>query len=354
MELVRAARRYGETPLLLIALICAASFGLAAISEIMEGRAINMLITMILVVGLYVFAGNSGVFSFGHVAFMAIGAYTAAAVRIPSDTKEALFPRLPGFELSATQATLLAGCAAAAVALIIGMPLMRLSGLAASLGTFALLNIVYIIASNWSAVTGGSTGLANVPQTTSLWVALIWTAAIVVGAWAFQWTSSCLRLRATREDEVASAATGVSITVHRSIAFVCSAFVMGIGGALFAGYYGTFNPDSFFVALTFLLVAMLVVGGRLSLSGAVVGTVFITLATELLRRAEEGFDVGPLSVPSRPGLQDVGVALAMLVVLLLRPSGITGGRELRLALPRSLGSRQPPLALAKPEEEAQP
>lgn len=334
MRRLRTVRQYVETPVLLIALVCATALVLKAISEIMEGRAINMLITAILVIGLYVFAGNSGVFSFGHVAFMAIGAYTAAAFRIPAETKEALFPRLPEMQLSATQATLLAGIAAASVALVVGIPLMRLSGLAASLGTFALLNIVYIITSNWSTVTGGSTGLANVPQTTSFTVALVWTSVAVLAAWAFQWTSSCLRLRATREDDVATASLGVNTTFHRAVAFVFSAFIMGIGGALFAGYYGTFNPDSFFIAVTFLLVAMLVVGGRLSLSGAIVGTLFITVATELLRRAEEGFSVGPVSIPTRPGLQDVGVALAMLFILLLRPSGITGGRELRLITPR--------------------
>lgn len=339
MPRVSAIRRYVETPILLIALVCVTALVLKAISEIMEGRAINMLITAVLVVGLYVFAGNSGVFSFGHVAFMAIGAYTAAAFRIPADTKETLFPRLPEMQLSATQATLLAGLAAAAVAVIVGVPLMRLSGLAASLGTFALLNIVYIIANNWGSVTGGSTGLANVPQTTTFTVALVWTLLALVAAWMFQWTSSCLRLRATREDDVASASLGVNTTLHRAISFVFSAFIMGIGGALFAGYYGTFSPESFFIALTFLLVAMLVVGGRLSLSGAVVGTVFITVATELLRRAEEGFSIGPVSVPSRPGLQDVGIALAMLFILLLRPAGITGGRELRLARPRFLRSR---------------
>jgi branched-chain amino acid transport system permease protein len=323
-------RAYVETPAILIVLIVGTTLVLSSISEIMEGRAINMLITAILVVGLYVFSGNSGVFSFGHAGFMAIGAYTAAAVRIPADTKQILFPRLPDLELSATQATLLGGAIAALVAVVVAMPLMRLSGLAASLGTFAFLNIVYAIASNWSSVSGGSTGLANVPQTTTKTVALIWASAMILLAWLFQWTRSCLRLRATREDEIAAASLGVAMAFHRTVAFALSAFVMGVGGALFAGYYGTFNPDSFFVAVTFTLVAMLVVGGRLSLSGAVVGAIFITIVTELLRRIEEGLTLGPLSIPARPGLQDVGIAVAMVGVLLLRPSGITGGRELSL------------------------
>ena len=98
---------------------------------------------------------------------MAIGAYTTAIVRIPPDTKQALFPKLPAIQLSSFEATLVGATAAALAAFLVAIPLMRLSGLAASLGTFAFLNIVYVVASNWSSVSGGSTGLANVPQTTT-------------------------------------------------------------------------------------------------------------------------------------------------------------------------------------------
>ena len=85
---------------------------------------------------------------------------------------------------------------------------------------------------------------------------------------------------------------------------------------------------------------MLVVGGRLSLSGAVVGTVFITAVMEGLRRIEGGVDLGLFSIPARPGLQEVGVALTMLVVLLLRPAGITGGSEMSLRRwPRARSAR---------------
>lgn len=302
----------------------------ASLANILENRVINMLIMVILVVGLYVFAGNSGVFSFGQIGFMAIGAYTAAIVRIPPETKQALFPKLPAIQLSSLEATLLGGAVAGIAALLVALPLMRLSGLAASLGTFAFLNIVYVIASNWSSVSGGSTGLANVPQTTTRYTGMVWVAIVILLAWIFQMTRDCLRLRASREDEVAAASVGIGIYRERIIAFVLSGFITGIGGALFAEYYGTFNPDAFFVTITFLTVAMLVVGGKLSLSGAVVGTLFITIATEVLRRIEQGVNLGVVSIPARPGLQAVGVALTMLTVLLLRPAGLTGGNEVTL------------------------
>ena len=166
------------------------------------------------------------------------------------------------------------------------------------------------------------------PQTTTRFTGVLWVAVVIFLAWCVQLTRQCLRLRASREDEAAAASVGIGIYHERILAFVLSGFITGIGGSLFAEYYGTFNPDAFFVTITFLTVAMLVVGGRLSLSGAVVGTVFITAVTEGLRRIEGGVDLGLFSIPARPGLQEVGVALTMLVVLLLRPAGITGGSEI--------------------------
>ena len=86
--------------------------------------------------------------------------------------------------------------------------------------------------------------------------------------------------------------------------------------------------------MTFLTIAMLVVGGMKSLSGAVIGTVFISAVAEALRRVEAGFHVGSILIQARSGLQEVGLGLLMLAVLIWRPKGLTGGRE--LALPRRL------------------
>jgi ABC-type branched-subunit amino acid transport system ATPase component/ABC-type branched-subunit amino acid transport system permease subunit len=333
------------TPVILGALVVVVtvlgSFG----SPVLQTTLVTMLIDVILVVGLYVFVGNSGVFSFGQIGFMAIGAYTAANLRIPSVTKAALFPTMPDIELPSALATLVGGGAAAAVALLIAIPLMRLSGLVASLGTFAFLNIVYIVASNLDEVTGGSTGIAAVPATTTRNTALIWALAVIALAWAFQQTRVCLRLRGSREDEAAARAVGIGITSERTAAYVLSAFINGIAGGLFAQFYGTFNPNAFFIEITFLTVAMLVVGGVLSLSGAVVGALFISLLTEALRRVETGVDLGVFSIPEAIGLQQVGIAIAMLLVLLLRPRGLTGGDEITPAWLRGLWRRPRPGAI---------
>ena len=316
-------------------------------SPVIRTTVITFFINLVLVVGLQCFVGNSGVFSFGHVAFMAIGAYTVGILRIPADVKSVLFQSLPQVQLDPVLAMIVGAGAAALVALVVALPLMRLTGLVAGLATFALLNIVYIVARNLNDVTGGSTGLASVPVSTTPWTAALWSIVAVVLVWLFGRTTLCLRLRASREDEAAARATGVGVTGERTAAFVLSAFVAGLAGGLFAQFFGSFNPEAFFLKATFLAVAMLVVGGAQSLSGAVFGALFIAVVTEVLRRAEKGFSIGGLDVGSRPGLQELGVSVAMLIALLLRPDGLTGGRE--VALP-SLRTHRPRTALAEPAD----
>jgi branched-chain amino acid transport system permease protein len=321
-------RERGSTLALLAALVVVVALLGSAGSTVTQITVIGMLINVVVVVALFVFVGNSGVFSFGHIAFMAIGAYTAGVVRMPEASKAMMLPALPHIQLGSVPATIAGGVAAALVALAIGFPLMRLSGLVAALGTFALLNIVNVVTKNADAVTGGSTGMAGIPATTTVTTALVWALLAIAAAWAFQQTRYCLRLRAAREDEVAAQATGIGVRNERMVAFVLSAFLTGLAGGLYAQFFGSFNPDAFFLTVTFTTVAMLVVGGRLSLSGAVVGTVFLTWVREGLRHVEQGVAVGPIHIAGRAGLQEVGVALAMLIVLLLRPNGLLGGKEL--------------------------
>ena len=120
-----------------------------------------------------------------------------------------------------------------------------------------------------------------------------------------------------------------------------SAFITGIAGGLFAQFFGTFNPAAFFVGTTFATVAMLVVGGVLSLSGAVIGALFISLLSEGLLRIEAGWDFGLFVLPELRGLQQVAIALAMLTVLLLRPRGLTGGEEITPRRLARLFTRRP-------------
>jgi branched-subunit amino acid ABC-type transport system permease component len=324
----------GIWPLLvLVAVTSAVSLVTVALGpDSLDRVVLAAVINLTVVVGLYMFTGISGVFSFGHASFMAIGAYAGAILVIPPETKKFVLPDLPGFlagaHLDPFPATLSAGGLAAAAALILSLPLVRLSGLTAGLATFAVLSVVNIVARNWEQLTHGTAGVSGIPTTTTVWGALGWAIAAMAAAWAFQRSRIGLRLRASREDEAAARSIGVAVARERSIAFVLSAFFVGAAGALFGMFIGSFNPDAFFLNITFLMVVMLVIGGTSSLAGAVVGTIVISGVSELLRRIEGGVDVGFVTLSGRAGLRDIGLALVMLAILIFRPRGLTAGREI--------------------------
>jgi branched-chain amino acid transport system permease protein len=298
----------------------------------MQRRATQALINLVAVVGLYVFVGNSGVLSFGNVAFMAVGAYVSALLTMKTTAKSVFLPDLPALiantEWLPFSGALAGGAAAALLAFVVGLPLMRLSGISASIATFAVLVITYVVLGNWTPVTGGQNSLMGLPLYVGLWTSLAWAAAAIAIAFAYQETRSALMLRASREDEAAAEASGVHIVRHRLIAFVVSGFLSGIAGVLLAHFLGTVRVETFYLDLTFLIVAMLVIGGMHSLTGAVVGALVIAALTELLRQAEIGIAVGEgmLAVPA--GLGDAILALVMLLIILFRPKGIAGGKEI--------------------------
>ena len=292
--------------------------------------ALNMFITSVLVLGLQLFSGNSGILSFGHVAFMAIGAYVSALLTIPPALKGATFTEMPGFldwilktEMGTVESTLVAGAVAAAFALIVAPPIVRLAGVPAGIATLALLVIVYTFNIQTTSITRGTSTMIGVPATTTIDAALVWSIIAVVVAVVFANSRRGLRLRASRENESAARSVGVRIPIERGVAWVISAFLMGIGGALYGHFIIAFSAGEFYFAATFNIVLMLVIGGMTSVSGAVVGTIFVTVLKEGLRRIETGpFD------GKYPGFTELILAIVLLLVLIWRPRGLTGGHEI--------------------------
>lgn len=286
------------------------------------------LINLILVLGLYIFVGNTGVISFGHAAFAAIGAYVGALTSMEGSTKAMLLPSLPEFLRELTLplwGSLLLGSACAALfALIMGVPLMRLHGLAAGVGTLAMLIIVRNVIRSSKDLTGGAGTLNGVPLAADLPLISMVAIVVVLIAFGYQISRYGRLARSGREDRVAAVALGVSIFKSRLIAFVISGAVAGAGGVLYASYLGAISVDFFYLQLTFLLLAMLVIGGMTSLWGAVIGVLTVTAIQDGL-----GYLQGLPALSWLPsGVGFVGVGLVLLLVLLLRPQGITGGREL--------------------------
>ncbi|MBN9073616.1 MAG: branched-chain amino acid ABC transporter permease [Rhizobiales bacterium] len=300
------------------------------------------LIRIVAVVGLYIFVGNSGIVSFGHVTFMAIAAYAAAWQTCCQMLKPITMSGLPAFLRDNTfpllPSALTSIAAAGALAFLSGLVLMRLSGLAASISSLALLFIVNVVYSNWESVTMGTASVVGIPTYVTAPVALVCAILAIVVAYLYQVSSRGLTLRATRDDEVAAAASGISLYWSRLFAFTLSGFVMGLAGVLHAHYLGTISINAYFLNLTFLTLAMLVVGGQRSLAGAVVGVVVLSAIIDIFRRLEAGVSVGTAQLALPAGTQELILAAVMLVILIFRKDGLMGGRELEL--PR--GKAEPP------------
>jgi branched-chain amino acid transport system permease protein len=335
------------TPLILIAILALMAVAVHLLgSGSLQRTVVEMLIRVVLVVGMWIFIGNSGIISFGHLGFMCLGAYAAAWLTIPPMMKQISLRGLPDVLLTNQfpfwPSALGAALFAALFALIMGPILMRLAGIAASIATFAMLAMINTIYSNWSSVTGGTSSIVGIPVRTSLWVALGMAAAAIVIAWLFAISRSGLALRAARDEPIAAEASGVDIERERLIAFVLSAFVCGAAGVLYAHFLGIITPDAFFLTATFVALSMLVVGGINSLSGAVIGVVVISSVIQLLRTLERGVALGDTTLALPSGSQQIAIGVVMIVILLFRPAGIMGNRELLLSARRT--SAEAPVA----------
>ena len=288
---------------------------------------------LLIVLALQMFSGNSGILSFGQVAFVAVGAYTSALLTIPTAIKQFTFLSMPHFlkdivfpaQFNALEGTIAGGVAALVVAMVFGVPIVRLIGVAAGIATLALLVAMNVFIQQTSSITRGTSTQIGVPQSTTLRATLLWVILAIIVAYFFKQSRNGLRLRASRENDRASRSVGVHVARERYIAFALSGFVCGIVGALYGHYFITFSYLDFYFDLTFLTIAMLVVGGMGSVSGAVVGTSFLTVIYVFFQRFEVN-GIGGATVPS--GTADVVMALALLVALILRPKGLTAGREI--------------------------
>jgi branched-chain amino acid transport system permease protein len=286
-----------------------------------------------IVVALYVFIGNSGVLSFGHVSFVAVGAWTAGVLSVPRAEKSAIMPGLAHFLQVRTvgnlESLLLAALVGGAFALVVALPLMRLSGLAAGIATFAVLEITHNVLRYEDRIGPGLNTFSSVPETTGLRQAALGALVTVVVAFAYARSRFGRLLRATREDPAASRAVGVSMYRQRLVAFALSGLLAGLAGGLYV-HSLPLNSESLYLDLTFITLAMLVVGGATSLWGAVVGALAVSALDSLLAVAENGTSLLGVHVDLPAGTRVVVEGALMAVVLILRPTGLTGGREFRL------------------------
>ena len=327
-------RRYSSVALLAIPLLLIALAAQLLGRVVLERIVIVLFINLIMVIALQVFMGNSGVVSFGHISFMGIGAYASALLSMTPAAKAAAlrsgYAIFEQIQLPFIPALLGGAAVAALIAALIGFPLARLSGASAVIATFALLMVVHTVLLNWSEVTNGPRIIFGIQGLTTLWTVVAFgLISVVIGYW-FKETGLGLKLRASREDEQAASSIGIDIVVVRWVAFILSAFLTGLAGGLWAHFITIFSPVAFYLTQTFLIVTMLIVGGMTSISGAVVGTVVISAIFEGLRAIENAVNMSHLLPGAFVGFTEVLLATAMIILLIRRPAGVTGGQEIRL------------------------
>ncbi len=339
-------------------------------------RLITMaLIDAIIVLGMQVFIGNTGILSFGHIGFGAIAGYAFAVSAISPVEKMKRIPDAPfgltDVNVAPLLAVLIALAATLVVALVVGLGLAR-SGAAsgavsATVITLALLFVTHEVARNWPAVTGGDrAGLSfriggTLNGRVAIYVALF--LAILVARLYAQSRGGRLAV-AAREDDLAARAMGVNPLVQQMVALLISVAIVSVGASLRVYEKGSILPGDFFFNLTLVTLVMLIVGGRRSVSGALLGVAVITAGRELARRlGQDGFEMfgvgldgAPLDWIFRENLKTVFLGVSMLGFMIWRPSGLLDDWELdewlHAKFRRSKESPPASLPVVEPDDSA--
>jgi branched-chain amino acid transport system permease protein len=304
--------------LLAVPLKLANPFALSIVNQI------GLLVMVVL--GLNLFTGYAGQISLGHAAFFGLGAYGSAVL-----TATYHFPAWPTM--------LLVAGAVALVALVIGVPTLRLYGHYLAMATLGFNYAVHIIFIQWDDVTGGPSGLSGIPPLTVGGVSfntdlkfyyLVWTFSLIA-------LTLCLNLvrtgvgrglAALAQDEVAAASLGVDVRRDKVRVFVLSAVLASVAGSLYAHYFGHINPDAFSIFKSLDLVIMVVVGGLGSIWGTLFGVSFVVILPYFLESLEQYFDIIH--------------GLILVLILMFLPQGLVSGLwdEARLYLARRRLARE--------------
>lgn len=274
-------------------------------------------INAIMAVSLNLINGVTGQFSIGHAGFMAVGAYAAAAMTFYGDPwivqRFGGIAPVPVLEtVWFVVALLCGGLAAAGAGWLVGLPSLRLRGDYLAIATLGFGEIIRVVILNLDVV-GGARGFPGIAERADFfWVYLI----LVLATWLLRnlvRSPKGLAFVAIREDEIAAASVGISTTRYKVTAFVVGAFFAGIGGGLFAHFMTYLHTNTFSFLKSIEYVAMVVLGGMGSFTGAILAAVLLTALPEFLRAASE--------------YRMILYALLLIVMMLVRREGLLGRRE---------------------------
>jgi branched-chain amino acid transport system permease protein len=277
-------------------------------------------INVILAVSLNLINGTTGQFSIGHAGFMAVGAYGAAFFGVKvAPSVAALVGVGPVADAVTFNASLLVGAVLAGLAgVLVGAPSLRLRGDYLAVVTLGFGEIIRISFNN-ADFLGAATGYfgdspAGLPAYTSFFWVYGWAVAVVVLIRNLTFSQTGRSLSAIREDEIAAEAMATPTTKLKVLAFSLSAAAAGIAGGLFAFMQSGIRPEDFRFDKSIDMIVMIIIGGLGSISGAIVGGVFVAVTLELMRDLQQ--------------YRLVLYAVLLIVIMLVRPQGLLGNREL--------------------------
>ncbi len=262
----------------------------------------------ILAVGYYVIFGLTGILSIAHAAFWGIGAYTSAIL-----TVDVHLPIWVGF--------LAAPLVAALFGVLLGLPTLKLKTHYLTMATIGFAQVVRQFLINWDTVTHGPSGIRAIPVPDLglikldtpfryYYLSLTLLAVVVVAVLWLRRSRLGRGLEAVRDDELAAESSGVNVTLLKVMAFALSAAIAGVAGALYAHQVQYISPDVFHLEFDIVVLAMLMIGGRNSVAGAVAGAVLVTYLPEVLRSFKDWY------------LTIYGAML--MVILIFMPEGVAG------------------------------
>lgn len=308
--------------------------------------------------------GFTGLFSLGQAGFMLLGAYTYAILTIPAAQRDAVYyiyngsainfslPELFGggafgLVLGVLAALILGGCVAAAVAWLIGLPVLRLKSDYLAIATLGFGEIIRAVF-QWDKlgpVTNGANALKNFPTFSSFNITngsgetvlrlstftAFLLAGICIAVIVLLINSTYGRaFKAIRDDEVAAEAMGINLSKHKRLAFVISSFFAGVGGGMFAMFANQAQAKTFTTAMTYEILLIVVIGGIGSVSGSCIAAFLYVAASEWwLRFLDAETFVGGFKVPLlRNGFRMVVFSVVIMIVVLFFRRGIMGDKEL--------------------------
>jgi branched-chain amino acid transport system permease protein len=288
-------------------------------------------INAIICLGVTITNGYANIFSLGFGGIMLFSAYVSSLFTLPIQYK-ASFLQLPGW-LEAAQlpfllALLLGAIAAVLASIALVLPAFRLRGHYFILASIGINIVMANLAVNFRSFTHGPLGIRNMPFATNVW----WVYGIlfltVLFMWRFTHSKFGRAIITLGKDQTLASTMGIDVVRYKIYAFVIGSFIVGLAGPLWVHYTGAMHPEVFGLVFVFQIIAMLVIGGSGTISGAILGAGIITMFTHLARPVQEGFSIFSLQIPPLIGLIQVLMAIMIFLVLTYKPEGLLGKNEI--------------------------